>query len=115
MQLDQYQPQIVKLASNYPHFSTEKALPMYTLGLAEEAGEVAGIIKRHLRGDYNLHEVGSVEELNCLKEELGDVLAYLALVANEFGIRLSEIAEMNLEKLESRVQRHKQLGKGGIR
>ena len=68
-------------------------------GLAEEAGEVAGLYKRELR---NLPK----DQLRCTREhyveELGDVLWYLAGVAYTHGITLEEIWEYNIKKLEER-------------
>lgn len=67
------------------------------LGLAGETGEVAEKIKKSIR-DGNLDVEG-------LKKELGDVLWYIAAIANDMGFDLSEIAQMNLDKLESRKNR----------
>jgi len=67
------------------------------LGLAGETGEVAEKVKKSIR-DGNLDVEG-------LKKELGDVLWYIAAIANDMGFDLSEIAQMNLDKLESRKNR----------
>lgn len=67
------------------------------LGLAGEAGEVAEKIKKSIR-DGNLDVEG-------LKKELGDVLWYIAAIANDIEFDLNEIAQMNLDKLESRKNR----------
>ena len=79
-------------------------------GLLEEAGEVAGAFKRMLRGDYG-PEVAAAR----LEKELGDILWYLARVAADNGWTLEQIAEGNLEKLESRLLRNVLTGDGDSR
>lgn len=72
------------------------------LGLASEAGEVAGKIKKVLRdrdGDF------AAAPLDALEDELGDVLWYLAVLASDLGLSLDEIARRNLDKLRSREAR----------
>lgn len=87
--------------------------PYYTiLGLAGEAGELANKIKKVMR-DKN----GSIsEEMNSvLKDELGDVLWYVAALATEMGWDLSKIAQANLDKLFSRKARGTLSGSGDKR
>jgi NTP pyrophosphatase (non-canonical NTP hydrolase) len=104
MRMDQYQ----ELAGKY---QSKKAPPEERLmGLLEEAGEVAGVFKRFLRGD-NTHE----ETMQKLEKELGDVLWYLSRVAADNGWTLSSIAQVNLDKLESRFIRKTILGNGDNR
>ena len=83
-----------------------------TLGLANEAGEVAGKIKKVFR-DKN----GEINEetRQALKAELGDVLWYIAQVATELNLSLDEIAEYNIEKLYDRLERGKIQGEGDDR
>ena len=73
-----------------------------TLGLANEAGEVAGKVKKVLR-DSN----GDFSDENKLKiaDEIGDVLWYMAALADDLGIPLEEIAKMNITKLTDRRNR----------
>ena len=67
------------------------------LGLAGEAGEVADKVKKILRdGNY---------DNEAIAKELSDVLWYAAVLAHDLGYQLSEIAEMNLKKLQSRKER----------
>lgn len=72
---------------------------MLFMGLAEEAGEVAGIGKRILRG-YDKDKTVATPEHLC--EELGDVLWYLAGIADGFDLTLDDIWEYNRKKLEER-------------
>jgi NTP pyrophosphatase (non-canonical NTP hydrolase) len=72
------------------------------LGLVGEAGEVTEKLKKIVR---NKHGRWSYPDNEELAKELGDVLWYLAVLADAFGIPLSQIAEMNQKKLEDRVKR----------
>lgn len=70
-----------------------------SLGLASEAGEVAGKVKKLIRdGD-------TPEGRDAAIDELGDVLYYLARVADELGVDLVWVAESNKVKLEDRKSR----------
>lgn len=66
-------------------------------GLASEAGEVCDKIKKALRGDF---ETGLNYE--GLKKELGDVLWYISILAEDLGFSLQEVAQANVEKLADR-------------
>ena len=73
-----------------------------TLGLVNDAGEVAGKIKKVFRdkgGEIN------AETSAALKAELGDVLWYLAQICTELGLSLEEVAEYNITKLYGRMER----------
>ena len=83
-----------------------------TLGLANEAGEVAGKIKKIFR-DHS----GRIthEDREALKQELGDVLWYLTQICAELGLTLEQVAEANIEKLFSRLERNQIQGSGDNR
>jgi NTP pyrophosphatase (non-canonical NTP hydrolase) len=83
-----------------------------TLGLVNEAGEVAGKVKKVFRDKGG--EI-SPETREALKGELGDVLWYLAQTCTELGISLDEVAESNLTKLLDRQARGKIQGDGDNR
>ena len=83
-----------------------------TLGLANEAGEVAGKVKKVFRDKDGL--IGEAES-EALKSELGDVLWYLAQVCTELDLSLDEVAEYNITKLYSRLERGKIGGDGDNR
>ena len=85
------------------------AITCHTLGLANEAGEVAGKLKKIYRD--NNSEFSS-EKKHEIAKELGDVLWYLALVAVDIGYTLESIATMNIQKLQDRKERN-QLGGSG--
>lgn len=83
-----------------------------TLGLLNEAGEVAGKIKKIFRdkGGVIAHE-----DRTGLKSELGDVLWYLAQICTELELTLDEVAEYNLSKLADRQKRGVIRGEGDQR
>lgn len=89
-----------------------EALPYLALGLTSEAGEVAGKVKKALRD-----EAGYVsdERRTQLLDEVGDVLWYLARLADELGEPLGAVARSNLAKLESRKERGTLGGDGDVR
>ena len=109
MNLNEYQQKSRKTAG-YPAIGHPVIYP--TLGLVNEAGEVAGKIKKVFRDkDGQISE----ETKSALKAELGDVLWYLAQVSTELGLSLDEVAEYNLQKLYSRLERGKIRGDGDNR
>jgi NTP pyrophosphatase (non-canonical NTP hydrolase) len=82
------------------------------LGLASEAGEVAGKIKKVLRDQGGDFARAPVE---AIKDELGDVLWYVAVLAGDLGLALEDIAAANLSKLASRMERGRLSGRGDHR
>lgn len=82
------------------------------LGLNEEAGEMAGKVKRSIRED---DEELRPERVMEIAYELGDTLWYLAIAADTIGVSLSEIAKMNIEKLTDRKERGVIKGEGDNR
>lgn len=79
-------------------------------GILEEAGEVAGVFKRMMRGDYP-PEIAAEK----LQKELGDVMWYIARVAADNNWTLQDVAQQNIDKLESRYLRNMLLGSGDDR
>ena len=65
------------------------------LGLAGEAGECADLLKK-------ARFQGHTFDNEKMKEELGDVLWYIAETCDGLGIRLEEVAQGNLDKLHKR-------------
>jgi NTP pyrophosphatase (non-canonical NTP hydrolase) len=109
MEFSEYQ-QKAKQTARYPIIG--KALIYPTLGLASEAGEVAGKIKKIFRDKQGII---SDADREALKSELGDVLWYVAQVATELDLSLDEIAGSNIEKLLDRQSRGKIQGQGDNR
>jgi NTP pyrophosphatase (non-canonical NTP hydrolase) len=109
MEFTTYQSKSRKTAK-YPSIGHPVIYP--TLGLTNEAGEVAGKIKKIFRDKNGV--IGEAE-LEALKSELGDVLWYLAQVCTELDLSLDEVAEHNIEKLYSRLERGTIRGDGDNR
>ncbi len=109
MNFTEYQTKSRKTAK-YPAIGHGVIYP--TLGLTNEAGEVAGKIKKIFRDKDGI--IGEAER-EALKGELGDVLWYLSQVCTELEISLDEVAEANIEKLYSRLERGKIGGDGDNR
>jgi len=78
------------------------------LGLAGEVGELCELRKKWLRD-------GKVDPHEWYQGEIGDVLYYLARIADENGLCLGEIASYNLLKLKSRKERGVIQGSGDNR
>ena len=73
----------------------QQRLIVSALGLAGEAGEFANMVKK-----MTAH--GHPFDPEALKDELGDVLWYLAEAATSAGLELNEIGWQNVEKLIER-------------
>lgn len=64
-------------------------------GLAEESGEILGMVRKHA---YQSREL----DRETLKIELGDALWCLAMTARSAGITLEDVAAANVAKLSAR-------------
>jgi NTP pyrophosphatase (non-canonical NTP hydrolase) len=91
---------------------TDHPIVYPTLGLVNEAGELAGKVKKIFRDKGG---IVSEDDRQALKYELGDVLWYMAQIATELDLDLQDVAEANLEKLFSRLERGKIRGEGDNR
>lgn len=86
-------------------------VPLYPFfGIGEEAGEVLGKMKKAIRDGHTYEQVQA-----NVKAELGDVLWYVARLAKEMGLSLEDVAEANLDKLNSRKERDVLGGSGDHR
>ncbi|MFA6160145.1 MAG: nucleoside triphosphate pyrophosphohydrolase family protein [Parcubacteria group bacterium] len=109
MNFEEYQEKSRKTAI-YPNAGENFVYP--TLGLSGEAGEVAEKIKKVIRDKDGVMDDESRE---MIKKELGDVLWYVAQLASELKLPLDDIAQKNIEKLYSRLERGKINGSGDNR
>ncbi len=82
------------------------------LGLTGEAGETADKVKKILRDKGGM--IGDDDKREIVKE-LGDTLWYISAIALYLGVPLDEVAQRNIEKLESRWERNKLHGEGDNR
>ena len=106
MNFNEYQ----KLARSTAVYPEEHKVVYPALGLCGEAGEVADKIKKTVRGDTPLDEV-----TGNIAMELGDVLWYLAILADDLGLPLEDIAHWNVDKLQRRMRSNKIRGDGDNR
>lgn len=94
----------------YPVIGGGEVYP--ALGLANEAGEVLGKIKKIYRDKGGKYEPSDIDSITA---ELGDVLWYVAQLATELSIDLVDVAEANVAKLRSRQTRGTLAGEGDDR
>jgi NTP pyrophosphatase (non-canonical NTP hydrolase) len=99
MNFEEYQEKSRKTAL-YPNVGQNFIYP--TIGLAGETGEVSEKIKKVIRDKNGIIDE---EDKNAIKKELGDVLWYVSQLAAELGLSLDDIAENNIKKLYSRLNR----------
>ncbi len=91
MDFSEYQEQALKTDQK----ETSKIIPL--LGLAGEAGELLSEYKKSLR-DGEAHKLHPER----IKEELGDLLWYIANLSSKFDLELEDVAKLNLEKCSKR-------------
>jgi len=91
--LDEYQQLTLTTKAN--DLDDKTALATWALGVAGEAGEVADLIKKVIGHNHPLDK-------EKVAKELGDVLWYVSVMANQLGFTLSEIALRNINKLKDR-------------
>ncbi len=99
-------------AQTWEVIDTNHAIVYPTLGLTNEAGELAGKVKKIFRDKQ-----GHISEADraALKSELGDVLWYLTQICTQLDLSLAEVAEANVVKVLSRQRRGKIGGDGDER
>ncbi len=108
MTLDEYQTQALSTNINHgTHIFYDRMF-----GLVGEAGEMADKVKKWIRDDQ-----AEWDKLDkpAMMSELGDVLWYLATLAETLGYSFEEVAKYNLNKLADRNQRDKLSGAGDTR
>jgi NTP pyrophosphatase (non-canonical NTP hydrolase) len=94
MTFDEYQQAALRTLN--PSLDARDRLLDASAGLSEEAAEVLGLVRKRV---FQSRDV----DRDRLVEELGDVLWCLSVTADSLGIRMSEVAQRNQEKL---AQRH---------
>ncbi len=110
MTLEEYQKQA--LTTVIATDNEFRDLLHWVLGINGEAGEIAEKIKKIIR---DKDAVVSEEDKAELAKEVGDVLWYLAVFAHHLGVPFEDIAQQNLDKLQSRKDRGVLQGSGDNR
>ena len=93
MTLEEYE-QLAARTLN-PSLTRDQRLLDAAAGLAEEAGEVLGLVRKHLFMEHVLDGERTTIEL-------GDALWCLTTVAGALGISLEDVARANIAKLRKR-------------
>lgn len=92
MTLSEYQKEVMRTCGQA---DSRERLAMAIIGIVDELAEVAGPIKKHL---YHSHDL----DREKMKDEIGDVCWYLALLCNTLGLSLEDVMEHNVSKLKRR-------------
>lgn len=119
MTATEYQTQAYKTLAK----STAENISYLSFGLVAEVGEVADkIAKAVRRGEISINndeiiiKRGLGEELTQnIAHELGDVLWFVAMLAQRIGYSLEEVMKLNLDKLAGRQARGVIIGDGDKR
>jgi NTP pyrophosphatase (non-canonical NTP hydrolase) len=91
------------------------------VGVAGEAGEVANLAQKGMRGDFTPsrlsqpHTPAQFEKRKQLIEEMGGVFYFLHALCWQLGVEPSEVKKINADKLRSRLARGKIRGDGDER
>lgn len=123
---DKYQ-NLATSSANYPGKGTALGVIYLAGKLNSEAGEMSGQVFKAMRDDgfmqpWNTYDMKgnrtsiydnlAPERRRKVVDELGDVLWYVAALAAELGLSLSDVAIGNLEKLADRTERGTLQGDG---
>ena len=108
MTFEDYQTQAGKTAI----YNEADTIVYPALALASETGEVAGKISKVMRDN---NSVFSPEKREEIADEVGDCLWNLSALCTDLGFGLEEVAQRNLDKLNSRLARGVLQGSGDNR
>lgn len=109
MDFREYQ-MIARKTAVYPNIDNNLIYPV--LGLTNEAGEVAGKLKKVIRDNDGLL---TDEARQAILDECGDVLWYLSQTCMELEANLDDVAKQNVSKLMDRYKRNVLKGSGDKR
>jgi NTP pyrophosphatase (non-canonical NTP hydrolase) len=93
MTLDEYQSAASRTTN--PKLSDRERMLDAAAGLSEEAGEILGIVRKHV---FQAHPLAR----DRLQTELGDALWCLTIAAQSAGLTLEQVAATNVAKLRAR-------------
>jgi NTP pyrophosphatase (non-canonical NTP hydrolase) len=111
LDFDAYQQAAARTRTN-AGVSIDHPIVYPTLGLTNEAGEVAGKVKKIFRDHGG---VITDADRDALALELGDVLWYLTEICSRLDIRLEDVAARNIAKIADRMSRGVLGGEGDHR
>ena len=97
----------LKLTRTTAIYPQDNFLEYLTLGLASEAGEVSGVVKKYIRQDFTL-DVAQEK----LRKELGDVMWYWVRLCDELGLDPQQVMSDNINKLQNRQANNTLQGDG---
>lgn len=105
--LNRYQLEALRTAAHYPDSTLRKSV--FGLGISGEAAEILAVTMKMVIKAGEISEQikkeighGHPEDRTKMGKEIGDLLWYAAVLADEFGFSLSEIATINIQKLRER-------------
>lgn len=90
-----YQDNSARTLPSQPKYMTREERLILALGLAGEVGETIDLLKK-------VEGHGHEANLQKLKEEMGDILWYMAALCSAYGVSLQEAADENVVKLKRR-------------
>jgi NTP pyrophosphatase (non-canonical NTP hydrolase) len=108
MDMNEYQEKALSTAI-YPE---DMALPYCVMKLAGECGELSEKVAKAYRDERGYF---SPERILAIKKEHGDILWYLANIAELLGFTMSDSAKVNITKLADRKARGVLHGDGDSR
>ncbi len=106
MDIQQYL-ELTRTTAIYPK---DTFLEYLTLGLASEAGEVSGVVKKYIRQDFDVETAK-----DKLGKELGDVAWYWVRLCDELGLDPAQVMADNINKLQNRKANNTIKGDGDDR
>lgn len=95
VKMDGYDYQKLAMRTAPKNLGSTELMVNSALGLSGESGEYSDLIKKHL---YQGHEL----DVTHLAKELGDVLWYVAMGCEALGVSMSDVMQMNIDKLAKR-------------
>lgn len=100
MTFDEYQKAALTTAKNHPDPLMNKTI--WAMGIAGESGELLDKWKKIVA--YEGGKI-SAEAKHQLLKELGDVVWYVAVLADSLGLKFEDVMQSNLKKLAERDSR----------
>jgi len=93
MDFNEYQ-KLCKLTAKKDFKTKEEEIMCWGLGVTGEAGDIASCIKKTFAHKKDVKE--------GIRENMGDMLWYTAMICNFFGWNLNDVLKENIDKLKKR-------------